>query len=127
MIQTSRTGASTHEAMAPDRREVVEGILADTGVDLFDANADDAAASASSQRVVRQVAGAFGGSLFGGIALISVFLTFVPGDASLGLRIAFGVIGVVFAAGSIRFLVWGWRNSVQYRKVYLKREAGKGA
>ncbi len=74
------------------------------------------------RRAGRQVAGTIGGSLTGGLALICIVLTFAHGDASVGLRAAFAVVGVALAAAGTVLIVWAWRTPAAYAELYVKRQ-----
>lgn len=110
---------------APDPRVVAERIRAETGVDLFDPDADAAAASVAMRRSVRQVAATVGGGMVGAVGLIFVVLAFARGDAAAGARVAYGVVGVLLMAAAVFVGVWGWRLPAAYREVVLPRRAAR--
>ncbi|MBV9140135.1 MAG: hypothetical protein JO115_04335 [Pseudonocardiales bacterium] len=107
---------------SPDPRAVAARIKAETGIDVLDSSADAAAATAAMRRAGRQVAGTCGASLVGTLALICIVLAFAPGNASVGLRAVFGVIGVALAAAGTVLMVWAWRTPAAYTELYVKRQ-----
>jgi hypothetical protein len=105
-----------------DPRVVAARIKAETGIDVLDSAGDAAAAAAAMRRAWRQVAGTFGGSLIGTLALICIVPAFAPGNASVGLRVAFALLGVAPAAASTVLIVWAWRTPAAYTELYVKRQ-----
>ncbi len=107
---------------SPDPRAVAARIKAETGIDVLDSDADAAAAAAAMRRAGRQIAGTIGGSLVGTLALICIVLTFAHGNASVGLRAAFALVGVALAAAGTVLIVWAWRTPAAYTELYVKRQ-----
>ena len=106
---------------SPDPRAVAARIKAETGIDVLDSGADAAAAAAAMRRAWRQVGGTYGGGSVGTLALICVVLAFAPGNAAVGLRAAFALVGVALAAAGTVLIVWAWRTPAAYTELYLKR------
>lgn len=107
---------------SPDPRAVAARIKAETGIDVLDSGADATAAAAAMRRTGRQVAGTFGGSLAGTFALVCIVLALAHGDASVGLRAAFALVGAALAAAGVALVVWAWRIPTSYTELYVKRQ-----
>ncbi|MGH3853098.1 MAG: hypothetical protein ACRDR6_06290 [Pseudonocardiaceae bacterium] len=106
-------------------RDAAARIKAETGIDVLDRSADAAGAAASMRRAWRRVGGTFGAAPVGTLALICIVLAVVPGNGgatiSVGLRVAFAVVGLALAAAFTALIVWAWRTPAAYTELYLKR------
>jgi hypothetical protein len=55
--------------------------------------------------------------------LISLILAVVPGDAGIGVRVTFSVVGVVFAGAAIAFTRRMMRPTPGYLAAFVSRQA----
>lgn len=97
-----------------------------TGVNLADGEAQLKFTAAESRRAMRQIVGGVGGGMLGAIALICLVLAVVPGDAGAGLRIAFVVVALLFAAAAAKIVRTMMRPTTEFRTEFQPRRDAWG-